>query len=258
MSKKLIVILGPTASGKTAFSIQFALQSGLPIEIVNADSRQLYKYMDIGTAKVRPEEMRGIPHHLFSVLDPKEKVTVGWYKQAVGRVIDDVLARGNIPMLVGGSMLYISAITDGYVFTGRGGKSVASVPYDLFVLGMKWPRTTLLKRIGERTEKLFESGWVEEVQELLKRGYTVDDPGMIACGYREIAAAISNHQSPITQSPIISAKIRQYAKRQMTWWRHNQRIRWINPVDLPQSLLEDLRVFCESSPRHGHIHSPVP
>ncbi|MBI3336555.1 tRNA dimethylallyltransferase [Candidatus Peregrinibacteria bacterium] len=274
MSKKLIVILGPTASGKTEFSINIArlLNNSLPlggrvrergskkfnIEIINADSRQLYKYMDIGTAKISTKEMQGVPHHLFSVLGPKEKVTVGWYKEKAERVIEDVLARGNIPILVGGSMLYISAITDGYVFTGKGGKRATPVPYDLYMIGMDIPRPLLYRRINERTKTLLESGWIGEVQRLLGMGYTVNDPGLKSHGYREIADAILNHQSPVTQLPIISAKIRQYAKRQMTWWRHDERIRWINPVGLPRSLPEDLRAFCESSLRRGHTHSPVP
>ncbi|MBI2117346.1 tRNA dimethylallyltransferase [Candidatus Peregrinibacteria bacterium] len=264
--RPILVILGPTASGKTAFSLEMAKwieKFPLPsegrgqgegcMEIINADSRQLYKYMDIGTAK-RPSPQssphgRGrvrIPHHLFSVLDPKEKVTVGWYKKEAERVIDDVLSRGSVPILVGGSMLYISAVTDGYVFTGRGGKRVAPVPYDTLIFGMQWPRGELVKRIEERTKKLLglppspaaagegtgeRDTWLQEVSWLLAHGYKTSDPGMESCGYREIAEWIrSGKKEELFPSIMerINAATRQYAKRQMTWWRHDKRIHWIS------------------------------
>ncbi len=114
--KPLIVLLGPTASGKTNLSIAVAqhLQSlGKTAEIVNADSRQCYRFLDIGTAKITSKEMQGIPHHLLDVLDPKEECTVSWYAKEAMTAIDAIHARGNVPMLVGGSMLYISAVIDG-------------------------------------------------------------------------------------------------------------------------------------------------
>src|SRR3989344_4307136 len=110
--RPLIVIVGPTSSGKTDFSIRVAEEVG-NAEIVNADSRQLYRGMDIGTAKITRAEMHKIPHHLFDVLDPDEEVTIAWYKKEATRVIDEIHVGGKVPMLVGGSMLYISAIIDG-------------------------------------------------------------------------------------------------------------------------------------------------
>lgn len=115
--KPLIVILGPTASGKTAFSITLAkalLTQGISVEIINADSRQFYKLFDIGTAKIRQNEMEGIPHHLLSVLDPKEPCSISWFQEHATKSIQEIQARGSVPMLVGGSMLYISALIDGF------------------------------------------------------------------------------------------------------------------------------------------------
>lgn len=115
-ARPLVVILGPTASGKTAFSLEVAKElQRVEVwgEIVNADSRQLYRFLDIGTAKVLPSEMQSVPHHLLDVLDPQEEVTIAWYKEHAQRAIDDILARGAVPLLVGGSMLYLSAIIDG-------------------------------------------------------------------------------------------------------------------------------------------------
>lgn len=229
--RPLVVVLGPTASGKTDFSLEVARAIG-DAEVVNADSRQLYKYLDVGTAKISEEQMRGIPHHLLSALDPKETVTVGWYKREAERAIDDVLARSHVPLLIGGSMLYISAVTDGYVFTGRGGKRTVSVPYDILILGLRLPRAGLVQRIEERTRKLLRT-WVAEVEWLLLHGYTTTDPGMEAHGYREIATWVLRGK-PADEFPAleedINAAMRQYAKRQVTWWRHDERIHWIDMV----------------------------
>lgn len=286
----LLVLVGPTASGKTAQSIEIAMalkNKGRGVEIVNADSRQLYKFLDIGTAKITLEEMCGIPHHLLSVLDPREEVTAAWYKQEAERVIAEIHTRGNIPFLVGGSMLYVSAVIDNLQFAERpdpelrkklsrdlesrgaeelyaqleeldpegalsidprnpvyllralevcltSGMTLAQAkkrhasPYDLFIIGKDRAREELHRRIHERTEVMFAHGWVEEVRELLNRGYTENDPGMGSCGYREIADAISNGKWNCDELiETIAAKTRQYAKRQMTWWRNDQRIRWI-------------------------------
>lgn len=115
-SKPLIAIIGPTASGKTAFSIGLAktLESfGKTAEVVNADSRQFYRGFDIGTAKITQAEMQGVPHHLIDVLSPREDCTISWYKQRAEHVVSEIHGRGNIPLLVGGSMLYTAALVDG-------------------------------------------------------------------------------------------------------------------------------------------------
>ncbi len=116
VKRPLIVVLGPTASGKTGFSILLAHQlgkEGLKPEIVNADSRQVYEFLDIGTAKITQPEMERVPHHLLSVLDPKEELTIAKYQKDAMAAIDEIHSRGGLPILVGGSMLYLSAIIDG-------------------------------------------------------------------------------------------------------------------------------------------------
>lgn len=287
-SSPLIVILGPTASGKTGFSIELATEIG-NAEIINADSRQLYRFLNIGTAKIRTEEMKGIPHHLIDVIDPTEEVTAAWYKTEAERVISDIHARHKIPMLVGGSMLYISAVIDGLEFgvstdpvlrarleseyERDGGVALydklmeidpdttfarenkpyvirameiyeltkqkpsaarkSSVcPYDLFIIGIEREREELNQRINARTKELFAHGWIEEVQSLLDRGYTADDPAMKSHGYKEIMAYLrtGTPEREMLEEQI-SAKTRQYAKRQMTWWRGDPRIQWMTPHD---------------------------
>jgi tRNA dimethylallyltransferase len=319
--RPLIVVLGPTASGKTAFSIQiakaigagagfFSAAGGTPApapftmaEIINADSRQLYRHLDVGTAKVTEQEKDGVSHHLFGVLDPSVDVTVSRYKKMAETCIDEVLARKSVPILVGGSMLYISAIIDGleplepvepllrkrleaaydedkgrtlyeklqeidpetaasfhpnnrpylvramaiYEATGKPPSSLKKTfecPYDLLLLGMYWERQPLTKRIQARTPLLLKNGWVEEVLRLREMGYGKDTPAMKSHGYREVLETIQRIQKnqtiqrkenlidAVQSDPalidIINLKTRQYAKRQMTWWKHDERIQWIN------------------------------
>ncbi|MBI5155772.1 tRNA (adenosine(37)-N6)-dimethylallyltransferase MiaA [Candidatus Peregrinibacteria bacterium] len=315
VKQPLLVVLGPTASGKTDFSIDLAESIAATserhgwsgVEIINADSRQFYRGLDIGTAKIKPEEMRGIPHHMIDMLDPGEEVTIAWYQEQVKKLIPAIHERKCVPMLVGGSMLYISAVIDGlnplpaadpekrkkleneydmdsgatlykklrrldpdgasgidqrnkpYVIraleileasagTLSQQKKTTDVPWDLFIVGLRWPREKLVKRINERTRKLLSqnthipvyqytgvSGWVGEVQGLLQGGIKADAPAMKSHGYQEIAAAISAKDSnieKIAQDPklfdAIAIKTRKYAKRQMTWWKHDLRIHWID------------------------------
>ncbi len=302
--KPLIVLLGPTASGKTALSLEVAKYIGG--EIVNGDSRQLYKYLDIGTAKILLEEMEGIPHHLLSVKDPKEEVTVGWYQREAQRAIEEIHARKKIPLLVGGSMLYVSSIIDGLTlapaadsalraslekeYAADGGmklyqrlqevdpeaaetihmrnkpyviraveiyeitkkpksKSFVGVypelrrraqpdTHDTLLLGLQMPRGDLKERIAKRVEEMFAAGWIEEVRELLSRGYTASDPGLKSHGYREIVQYLEELEKSGSDVDLdamqeslkakIVTKTSQYAKRQMTWWRNDERIHWVS------------------------------
>lgn len=301
--RPLIVVLGPTAGGKTAFSVDLAqavakasaFEKGewfdsahhrwKEAEIINADSRQLYRELHIGTAKTTEEEMRGIPHHLFDVLDPKDEVTAAWYKDRATTVIREIHARRNVPLLVGGSMLYLSAVMDDLQFATpsdplirkkleeeyerdegaslykqleqkdpqtaqafhrhnkpyvvraaellASGKKPSAVkkkglsPYNLLIFGMEWDREELNERINERTRRMLENGWIEEVEGLLDRGYTPQDPGMKSEGYREIMAYLRGEMERDELESLIAARTRQYAKRQMTWWGKDQRIKWI-------------------------------
>ncbi len=285
-SRPLVVILGPTASGKTGLSVDLALTLG-NADVINGDSRQLYRHLDIGTAKITPDEMRGVPHHLLNVLDPEDEVTAAQYKRMAESAIDDCHRRGRVPMLVGGSMLYISAVIDGLEFPATpdsqlrsrlsadydadGGAALyaklteidpetaaafsvknkpyvlrameiwestkekpsqarqkRSCPYDLFIIGIERDRETLAKRIDLRTTELFERGWIDEVRGLLAQGYRAEDPAMKSHGYREIIAFLeSGTPSRKELQELIAAKARQYAKRQMTWWKGDERIEWI-------------------------------
>lgn len=285
--KPLIVIVGPTASGKTNFSLDVAKHSG-KAEIINADSRQLYHYLNIGTAKIMEEEKRGVVHHLIDILDPSEELTIAHYKEMATKVIDDCHQRNVVPILVGGSMLYISAVVDGldplppadpnirerleqewdaddgwmlydklvaidpataksfekqnkryvvramelYEMTGKKPselKKTIPPPYQILQFGLFWPREELTKRIDARTKSLLQSGWIEEVEGLLDKGYTAKDPAMKSHGYKEIMQWLSSEdRDSAALEEVIAAKTRQYAKRQMTWWDGDDRIKWID------------------------------
>ncbi len=290
-SKPLVCVLGPTASGKTDASLdlsQTLTGRGYSPEIVNADSRQLYRHLDIGTAKISARERRGIPHHLLDVRDPKEEVTIAWYKEAAQRAIEEIRSRGGIPILVGGSMLYISAVIDGlkplpqadpklrakleadyereggealykqleeldpasaalmhphnkpyiiraleiFLTTGTipsSAKTSEPTSHDLLLIGLSISRELLTQRILRRTEAMLASGWIGEVQGLLARGYASTDPAMKSHGYREIVSHLVSgipHREELSE--LIAKKTRAYAKRQMTWWRGDPRIRWMS------------------------------
>jgi len=289
-SDPLIVILGPTACGKTDLSLEIAEHIAgqkKKAEIINADSRQLYRFLDIGTAKIDKANRRDIPHHLLDVLDPNQEVTMTWYKKEAERTIAEIQSRHGIPMLVGGSMLYISAVIDGLEspvgsdpeirkrleeeydkdggillhqrLTDIDAKEALGIPrqnkmylvraleiaeltgampssvkikkgtdYQPLLLGIDWPRPVLLDRIKERTRLMLQAGWIEEVQSLLDKGYGPEAPAMKSHGYREIVAALRSgalDRDMLVQA--IEKKTRDYAKRQMTWWRGDKRIHWI-------------------------------
>lgn len=231
----LIVILGPTASGKTGFSVKAAQwirdEFSMDAEIINADSRQLFRGMDIGTAKVTREEMDDIPHHLLDMLNPNEPVSVAWFKQHAEEVIDRLHAEKKVPLLVGGSMLYIAGITDGLSFDKDIRTELrspeATCKYDLLILGLGKERSEVVVQINNRTTMLFAAGWIDEVRNLLNAGYTQTDPGMKACGYREICDYLREESDLEELRESIAAKTRQYARRQMTWWRGDTRIHWL-------------------------------
>ncbi len=292
-TKPLIAIVGPTAGGKTDLSVELALWieetkpgGWIGAEIVNADSRQVYKHLDIGTAKATIDERRGVRHHLFDELDPREDVTAAWYQARALATIDDILARGKVPLLVGGSMLYVSAVVDGLSFAGksdplvrerlsqeydydegrslqarlrtldpeaadrterrnkvymlrameiaeragsvRDAKTKTSGRYDVLLLGLRWPRDVIKERIENRAKALLERGWLDEVKRLLEKGYGPNDPGMISHGYREIMEWMRAGGSMAELTKTISRNTARYAKRQMTWWGKDERIRWID------------------------------
>lgn len=285
MKKPLILIAGPTGSGKTKTSVLLAQKIGG--EIISADSMQVYRGMDIGTAKVKKEEMDGVPHYMIDVIEPCESCNVSWFKEQVTLLIDTILERGNIPILVGGTGFYINAIlydtqfeemqedntyrlslqkladTKGaqylheklkevdalsaetihfnnikrviraleyYHQTGepisshnaleKSKRSENTSLYDYTFFALSMARDTLYKRIDLRVEQMVEEGLVEEVRSFFDRGFNEEMTAMKAIGYKEIFPYFRNEMSLEPCIDKLKQSTRQYAKRQLTWLKH--------------------------------------
>jgi tRNA dimethylallyltransferase len=258
-------------------------------EVISADSMQIYRRMDIGTAKPTPSEMGGIPHHMLDVADPEENYSVARYVSEAAKAIDGVLSRGKLPVVVGGTGLYIDSLVSGRSFavhaTGwreklqervrqegiaplwkelqridpeaaqrlhpndekrvvralevwyESGKTITqhnretqALPprYEAVTLTLNFQeRRDLWDRIDRRVDLMMEQGLVEEVRQLLSDGVPADCTAMQAIGYKEMAAVLLSGGDPLDAAEEIKLRSRQYAKRQLTWFRRNRQAEWI-------------------------------
>ena len=289
--EKIVVILGPTASGKSALAVELAERFGG--EVVNADSMQIYRYMNIGTAKPTPEEMDSVLHHLLDVADPNEDYSAGRYRAAAVAAIYNIHRRGKRAFVTGGTGLYIKALTSG-LFEGPGAnkrlreellleaqlqgpdslhRKLAEVdpvsaekihpnnlkrviralevyitsskplsefhkehafsesPYDTLKIGIRKDRKVLYGDIDARVEKMVEGGLKTEVEGLLKMGYREDLKPMRALGYKEMVAVIRGDSTLDDAVTLLKKNTRNYAKRQMTWFRKDTEIQWFYPEE---------------------------
>lgn len=287
--KKLIIVSGPTAVGKSKISIEIAKK--MNCEIISADSMQIYKYMDIGSAKITNEEMEGIPHHLINIRQPQEGFSVSEFKSEALKVIDQIYDRNKIPLLTGGTGLYIDSLIRDYSFAntdkdeeyrsyletlalekGRDfvhnllkesdpesyeklypndlkrviralevlkvtGKKIGEltdekvkneIDYDLHYFVLDMNREALYNRINDRVDKMMENGLLDEVAKLNKMGYTTFMQSMKGIGYKELLDYLDGLISLSDAVESIKKGSRNYAKRQLTWFRKDKRIIWIN------------------------------
>lgn len=303
--KPLIVILGPTASGKTGLALKLAKKFNG--ELVNADSRQIYKEMDIATnktgeaiiiKKVINDEMvyfvDTVPLHLLDIVNPDQDFSLAQYKKLAVKKIKDIQQRGYLPILVGGTGLYISAIVDNlnippappdrqfrkrlekeelqdlfiqlkkvdpasaksigpdnkrkiiralevYKTTGKPFSSQQKNGRPLFnilQIGIKTDREELYKKIDERVEKMVKTGLVEETEKLLQE-YDPYLPSMSGIGYKEIGTFLRSEMELPDAIQQIKFHTHQYARRQITWFKRDNRIKWINTYDKAEKLIED-------------------
>ena len=287
MPGKVLAIVGPTASGKTGLSIALALARGG--EVVSADSMQVYRGMDIGTAKVTAEEAQGVPHHMIDVADPGEDFSVARYVELAQACVDDILARGRLPIVVGGTGLYVDALLSGRTFAARAtgwrerlqaravaegtrplleelgrvdpqaaarlhpkdekriiralevwyetGKTITqhnletqAVPprYDALIIGLSAAeRHDLWRRINLRVDQMMADGLADEVRRLLAAGVPATATAMQAIGYKELAAALRAGGDLDAAAQEVKLRSRQYAKRQLTWFRRNPAVKWL-------------------------------
>lgn len=296
--KDLIVITGPTASGKTAMSVELA--KILDAEIVNADSMQIYKYMDIGTAKPTVEERQGIPHHLIDIVNPDEQFSVARYCECAKEAIDSIHAKEKPVVMVGGTGLYVDSLVNNiqfseidadekyrgemdalaeekgneylyemlksidsesaakiavadrkriiralevYHLTGKTitwhneqSRSIPS-PYNTTMFAIDIDREVLYDKINRRVDIMIESGLVDEVKNIMNMGITKDSTAMQAIGYKEIVEHLEGVTSLEDAVNKIKQGSRRYAKRQLTWFRRNEKIHWVKDIDEVLSIL---------------------
>lgn len=287
MPPSVLVIAGPTASGKTALSI--ALAQRFDGEVVSADSMQIYRGMDVGTAKPTLAERQGIPHHLLDVADPQESFSVARYVELASACVEDILARGKLPILAGGTGLYLDSLLSGRTFapyptTGwrehlqerarregtqvllaelaqvdpetahrlhandekriiralevyqETGKPISQHNRETQALPPRYrgcwiglnfqDRRDLWARIDRRVDQMVADGLLEEVRRLLDRGIDPHCTAMQAIGYKELAQAVATGSGLEEALAEVKLRSRQYAKRQLTWFRRNPQIHW--------------------------------
>ena len=285
----LVILTGPTAVGKSELSIELARQIGG--EIISADSMQVYRQMDIGSAKIRPEQMGGVPHHLIDVLDPTEEFNVVAFQQLAKEAISGIYERGHIPIVVGGTGFYIQALLYDIDFTQndedtalrsrleelaatQGSKALYeqlrqidpesceiihahnvkrviraiefyektgtkisehnkqqrkhTSPYNFAYFVLTDDRNLLYGRIEARVDRMLDEGLVDEVSALAAAGCTRDMVSMQGLGYKEILDYLNNKCSLEEAVYTLKRDTRHFAKRQLTWFRRERDVLWIN------------------------------
>lgn len=303
MTKKILAVAGPTASGKTALAIELAKRfSG---EVVSCDSMQIYKGMNVGTAKPDAAEMCGIPHHMIDIAQPDKRFSVAEYCTMAREAIDDILDRKKLPILAGGTGLYMDSVlnnTDfkdfqgdeafctemqrlaeekgniavyqlleekdavaaqnihpnnlrriiralevchvtGKTFTQVNAESIRKPVYDALILGIDTDRQLLYERIDRRVDIMLEKGLLDEVKKLKEAGIGRDTTAMQAIGYKELLDFLEGEISFDGAVDKIKQESRRYAKRQLTWFRRNSDINWVNIGD--EKAIEEIMEKCK-------------
>lgn len=287
--KKVIILTGPTAVGKSDMSIELAKR--LNGEIISADSMQVYRHMDIGTAKIKPDEMQGIKHYLIDALDPGDDFSVYVFKKLAEEAMQEIYKKNKLPIIVGGTGFYIQALLYDIDFTetesdntyrneleqlakDKGADYLHDMlkkvdpqsaedihknnvkrvvraleyfnltgepiskhnfeqrdkvsPYDFLYYVINDDKETLYERINLRVDKMIASGLVEEVKELMSMGYSLANISMKGIGYKEIIGYLNNEYSLDEAIYIIKRDTRHFAKRQITWFKRERDVIWLN------------------------------
>jgi tRNA dimethylallyltransferase len=284
--RTVLVLVGPTASGKTPVALEICRRADA--EIISADSRQMYIHMDIGTAKPTREERARVPHHFIDDRLPDAPLNASEFGSRGRQIIDEILTRGKLPLVVGGSGLYIQGLVDGFFegpepdeelrsrlyarLEGEGGEALLeelravdpaaaatmlpsnkkrivralevfqltgqrisalqqsriAISFSPVFVGLRWERAALYDRINRRVDRMLEEGLVDEGRTLLALGYDPRLNALQTVGYREVFAHLSGAMSYDRMVFLIKRNSRRYAKRQMTWFRSDERITWFD------------------------------
>jgi len=283
--KRIFVIVGPTASGKTLLSEY--ISELLPIEIISADSRQIYKHLNIGTAKPPKELLQKIKHHFVDELEPNEDFNAGEFSIRGRKIIEEIFSRNKTPLVLCGTGLYLRALIDG-IFSGPAaddeirdrllhryqieggeklleelrvidfeaakkmlptnklrivralevfeltGKPISKIQeeetkagnFTPVMFGLEWERKILYEKINKRVEEMFKNGFLDEVKQLLKKGFSSKLNSMQTVGYKEAFSFLNNEITFERMKELMKQNSRRYAKRQLTWFRKDKRIQW--------------------------------
>lgn len=238
MNDKVIVILGPTASGKTGVSIEIAKKIGG--EIISADSRAIYRGMELGTAAPSLEERAGIPHYGIGIVEPGERFTVADWKQFAEQKITEIRARGKIPMVVGGTGLYIDALIYDYEFSEQkklDQSDRAEMCANYLTIGIKWSPEQLRARITERADKLFVQELYDETKNLVAR-YNWNTQAMKSNIYQFAWGYLQGEYSLEEAKKLFVLDDWHLAKRQLTWFKRNKNIKWLPLAEVEPYVLK--------------------
>jgi tRNA dimethylallyltransferase len=281
--QKIVVIVGPTATGKSDLAVQLARK--MDGEVISADSRQVYRGLNIGTGKITKKEMRGVPHYLLDVADPRRRFSVAEYKRLAEKKIDEIVSRGHVPIICGGTGFYIQAVIDNInspdvppnralrkklamrsvteLFAmlkkrdpvrakaiDRHNKvrliraleivqtlgKVPSVahntkpsPFDPIIFGLKIPENKLKEKIKARLIKRLEGGMITEAKKLHSAGLSWKRMEELGLEYRYLSRYLRGQISKAEMIAALETEIWHYAKRQMTWFKRDKRIIWLDP-----------------------------
>ncbi|WP_216081179.1 tRNA (adenosine(37)-N6)-dimethylallyltransferase MiaA [Staphylococcus devriesei] len=297
----LVVIVGPTASGKTELSIELAKR--INGEIISGDSMQVYKQMDIGTAKVTPREMSGIPHYMIDILNPDDNFSAYDFKKRAEELIEDITSRGKIPIIAGGTGLYIQSLIYDYPFddetvsketeeltqqkmlelgsldnkalhdylatfdkesaqdihpnnrkrvlraieyflktkkllSSRKKVQQFTENYDTLLLGIEMSRKTLYSRINKRVDIMLSHGLFDEVKLLIEQGFE-STQSMQAIGYKELVPVVKGELTLDQAVETLKQHSRQYAKRQLTWFKNKLNVQWFDRERMTLQMMLD-------------------
>jgi tRNA dimethylallyltransferase len=293
--RPLVILTGPTAVGKTELSIRLA--KAINGEIISADSMQVYRYMDIGTAKIVPDMMQGVKHYLIDEFEPDEEFNVVKFQEYTLRYMDEIYEKGKIPIIVGGTGFYIQAVLNDIDFTQtqteqtyrkeledlaeqKGSeilyemlrkvdeKSTQTIhqnnvkrviraleyfhqtgerisehnkeqrskesPYNFAYFVLNHERDILYKRIDRRVDLMMEQGLLKEVENLYKKGYSKDLVSMQGLGYKELIAYLEGECTLEEAIYILKRDTRHFAKRQLTWFKREKEVIWVNKQELKE------------------------
>ena len=315
MKKPLIILTGPTAVGKTKLSI--ALAKAVNGEIISADSMQVYQYMDIGSAKIKKEEMQGVPHYLIDVLKPEEEFHVVRFQEMAKQAMEEIYAKGKIPILTGGTGFYIQAVVKDIDFSENTEKSevrsrleqlakdkgseylhqkllevdpdsaqkihannvkrviraleyyeltgekislhnereaAKESPYCYAYFVLNDLREKLYQRIDARVDEMLKEGLVQEVEKLSRMGYTRNMVSMQGLGYKEILAYLEGECSLEEAVYILKRDTRHFAKRQITWFKREPDVIWVNKPEFGYEDEKILDYMLENCEKRGIIY----